>query len=120
MEPQWQVGFISEKVYLEFLELPVEIRAKVLRIVSIIENEGLSGIGMPYVRYVRDKIWEIRAKGNKVIGRSLYVAVHKKRIVILRSFIKKTESTPLDEVELALKRWKEHEGDIGDDFYSVR
>ena len=119
MGKQWQVGFIAEFVYEEFMKLPKEIRSKVYWIADLIEKEGLEEIGMPYIRHIQGKLWEIRAKGRNVAGRSLYVAAQGKRVIILRSFVKKTEETPLEEIELSLKRLKECEGGLSDGFHSV-
>ena len=119
MEEQWQIGFISEFVYKEFMALPKEIKSKIYRILHLIKEEGLEEIGMPYIRHVRGKLWEVRATGRNVIARSLYVTVRGKRVVILRSFIKKTEETPPEEIQISLKRLKEYEGGLDNGFYSV-
>jgi len=49
----------------------------------------------------------IRAKGQEGIGRSLYCMMKGQEIVILHSFIKKTQKTPKKELDLAKKRMKE-------------
>lgn len=46
-------------------------------------------------------------KGKAGIARALYVAANEQRVVILRAFIKKTEKTPTNEIDLALRRAKE-------------
>ena len=50
-------------------------------------------------------------KGKDLISRALYVTAHKKRVVIVRVFIKKTEKTPREEIELALERAKKVKND---------
>jgi phage-related protein len=52
-------------------------------------------------------LFEIRAKGREGIGRSLFCSVEGPEIVILHSFIKKTNKTPKHDLDLALKRMKE-------------
>ncbi|UAA39137.1 type II toxin-antitoxin system RelE/ParE family toxin [Paraneptunicella aestuarii] len=37
----------------------------------------------------------------------MYITAHKKRIIVLRAFIKKTQKTPRKEIKLALERAKE-------------
>jgi len=54
-----------------------------------------------------DKLWEIRASGRDGISRGIYVAVKDRRIVVLRIFIKKTEKTPSQEIDLAKQRARE-------------
>jgi phage-related protein len=45
--------------------------------------------------------------GRDGIARALYVTVTGRRIVVLRAFVKKTQKTPRQEIELALARAKE-------------
>ena len=52
-------------------------------------------------------LFEIRAKGKEGIGRSFYCTLKGKEIVILHSFIKKSQKTPKRELDLAKKRMKE-------------
>jgi phage-related protein len=47
---------------------------------------------------------EFRAAGRDGIGRSLSVATTGRRVVILRTFIKKTQKTLRAEIESAFKR----------------
>ena len=104
---EWTVEFLDDDVEQEFLSLPADIRARLIRISSLIEEHGLSNVGMPYVRHLEGKLWEMRAKGKDGIGRSLYVTASGKRVVVLRAFQKKTQKTPRREIQLALKRAKE-------------
>jgi len=52
-------------------------------------------------------LFEIRAKGREGIGRALFCTVKCLEIVILHSFIKKTQRTPKKELEKARRRMKE-------------
>jgi phage-related protein len=52
-------------------------------------------------------LFEIRAKSQEGIGRSLFCMLKGKEIIILNSFVKKTQKTPKKELELAKKRMKE-------------
>ena len=83
--------------------------AVTLRIIDLIETNGLEKTGMPYVRHLEGKLWEIRAKGKDGIARSLYVTASGKRIVIVRCFVKKTQKTPDKELKIARQRAKEVE-----------
>ena len=96
-------GMVEE----EFHALPVDLKASILRIATLIRENGLEKTGMPYVRHLQDKLWEMRGKGKDGIARSIYVAVAGHRVVIVRSFVKKTQQTPKDEIKIALKRAKE-------------
>ena len=96
-------GMVEE----EFHALPVDLKASILRIATLIRENGLEKTGMPYVRHLQDKLWEMRGKGKDGIARSIYVAVAGPRVGIVRSFVKKTQQTPKDEIKIALKRAKE-------------
>ena len=91
------------------MALPKSLIAVTLRIVDLIEKNGLEKTGMPYVRHLEGKLWEIRAKGKDGIARSLYVTASGKRIVIVRCFVKKSRKTPDKELKIAIQRAKEVE-----------
>jgi len=103
----WQVEFLNKVAQAEVDELPVDIRARFARIVGLIESHGLERVGEPHVKHLEGKLWEMRMKGRDGIARSLYVTATGKRVVVLRSFVKKTQKTPRREIELALDRAKE-------------
>lgn len=109
MKTGWAAEFLSKTVEDEFLALPKDMQARFIRIIELIELHGLENLGMPYLRHLDGKLWEMRAKGKAGISRSLYVAVKGRRVVILRVFVKKTQQTPRSEIELALSRLKEIE-----------
>jgi len=101
------VEFLDDRVEVEFFALPVDVQASIVRVADLIRKYGLENVGMPYVRHVQGKIWEMRGRGQDGIARSLYVTAHERRVIILRSFVKKTPRTPGNEVKVALKRAKE-------------
>ena len=105
----WTVEFLSENVEDEFDELPLDMKAKFEQIAHLISEHGLRNVGMPYVRHLQDKLWEMRLKGRDGISRALYVTALEERVVVVRVFIKKTQKTPPREIRLALKRAKEIE-----------
>ena len=76
----------------------------------MIEEFGLS-LGMPYTSKVEKGLFEIRAKGVEGIGRSFFYTTKDKEIVILHSFIKKTQKIPLKEIKIARKRLKEYKNE---------
>ncbi len=103
----WTVETLNATVDAELAVLPSDMRARLVRIVELIEAVGLPSVKEPHVRHIRGPLWEIRLKGTAGIARALYVTAREQRVVILRAFIKKTEKTPPGEIELALQRMKE-------------
>jgi phage-related protein len=64
-------------------------------------------IGMPLVRSLKDGLWEVRSNlPSQKIAR-LILCFHQKMLVVLHGFIKKTQKTPAEELELAKRRLKE-------------
>lgn len=103
----WKVEFIDDNARDEVACLAIDLRLKFARIVDLIENFGLDKIHEPYSKHIEGKIWELRLIGKNGIARSLYVTASGKRVVVLRTFIKKTQKTPRSEIEYALKRARE-------------
>jgi len=103
----WSVEFLNEQVEAEFLDLPRDMQARLVRISELIESHGLDHVGMPHVRHLEGKLWEMRAKGRSGISRGIYVAVAERRVVIVRIFVKKTQKIHRGEIRLARERLKE-------------
>lgn len=83
------------------------IFAKFERIVALIQAKGLEQVREPYVKHLEGRLWEMRMSGRDGIARSIYVTASGRRIVILHSFVKKTDKTPRACVAIARARAKE-------------
>lgn len=64
MKRAWTVEFLNDAVEGEFLAVPKDLQARLVRITDLIESYGLENLGMPHVRHLQDKLWEIRGKGK--------------------------------------------------------
>ncbi len=102
----WKITFFNNKVEEEALSLPDGILANLLHIFEMIEEFG-PAIGKPHTAPMGEGLFEIRAKGLEGIGRVLFCILKSKEIVVLHSFIKKTQKTPKKELAKARKRQKE-------------
>ena len=60
-------------------------------------------LGMPLVRKITGDIWEVRTNLPTRIARVLF-CVKAGKMVLLHGFIKKTQATPQQEIDLALSR----------------
>jgi phage-related protein len=103
----WTVEY-DRRAAAEVGEWPADMRARLQRIIELVETRGPQAVGMPHVRYVEGKVWEMRPKGRDGIGRALYFAATGRRIVILHAFVKKTETTPRREIRTAMERLADH------------
>ena len=108
MTTSWTIHFVNKVAEEEILELAPDLQAKFLHISDLLINFGPHQIGLPHVRPLEKKLWELRLKGKDNIARSIYVLASQRRIVILHTFIKKTEKTPQKALEIARKRMKEN------------
>lgn len=85
----------------DFLKsLDIKMRAKMLRTISILQNNGYE-LREPYSKHLTDGIFELRAKVGTDISRVLYFFVIGRKIILTNGFIKKTQKTPQEEIERA-------------------
>lgn len=88
----------------ELLALPTDMKARFLHIAEMLEEFGPQRVGMPHIRPLESKLWEMRMKGRDGIARAVYAAVQGRRLLVLHVFVKKTQTTPRAAIATALKR----------------
>lgn len=87
----------------EFLEgLPMKFRAKIHRDILLLGEYGTELRGKA-TRSLEDGIFEVRTEQSTNIARVLYFFVVGKKIVLTNGFVKKTQKTPQNEIDLAKK-----------------
>jgi len=64
-------------------------------------------LGLPYTDAFGSGLFELRLKGADGIARVFFCMMVEQEIVMLHSFIKKTQKTPEKELKLAKQRMKE-------------
>lgn len=60
----------------------------------------------PLSKFLGDGLWELRVKSGNNILRIIYIFLKGKKIILLHGFIKKTQKTPVRELDIAKKRAK--------------
>ena len=103
----WSIVYVNALAKAEVDGLPRHLRASFERIIAMIRSHGLERMREPYVKPLGGKLWEMRLKGKDGIARSLYVTAAGRRVVVLRTFVKKSQKAPPREIKLALERAKE-------------
>ena len=88
----------------ELLALPSDMKARFLHIAEMLEELGPQRVGLPHIRPLESKLWEMRMQGRDGIARAVYAAVQGRRLLVLHVFVKKTQTTPRAAIEMALKR----------------
>jgi phage-related protein len=103
---RWTVEVI-DAAERELKSLPGDIQARFLHVAEMLEEAGPANVGMPYVRPLGGKLWEMRLRGRDGIARAIYFASTGRRLTVVRVFVKKTPATPRREIDLALQRMSE-------------
>ncbi len=103
---KWSILIHPEAVE-ELNSLPVDMRAKLTRLLEIIEEVGPLSLREPHVKNLGQKLWELRLSGKDGISRVIYVTLSERKVELLHAFIKKTQKTPQAAINCALKRLKE-------------
>jgi phage-related protein len=88
----------------ELLALPADMRARFLRVAEMLQDFGPQQVGLPHIRPLEGKLWEMRMQGRDGIARAVYAAVQGRRLLVLHVFVKKTQTTPRAALDTARKR----------------
>ena len=102
----WQITYYNERVQRDVWAMPAGIVADYLRLTEAMELYG-ADLRMPHSRAMGGGLFELRPKGPEGIGRVFYCTQVGKTIVVLHSFVKKTQETPDAEMRVARKRLKD-------------
>ena len=93
----------------ELLALPADMQARFLHIAELLQDCGPQRVGLPHIRPLESKLWEMRMQGRDGIARAVYAAVQGRRLLVLHVFLKKTQTTPRKAIETALNRLEAQE-----------
>jgi len=102
----YRIEYCSEGVEEEVLALPDTLAARYIVPTRRMTAVG-ANLGAPHTDSFGDGPFELRLKGADGIARVFFCTLVGRRVVMLHSFIKKTQKTPLRELEVARKRMKE-------------
>jgi phage-related protein len=102
----WEIEYYNEKVLKNILSMPDDMVARFNNYAELMEQHG-PALGMPHSKAMGKSLFELRVKGESGISRIFYCTIKGERVIILHSFIKKTQKTPIKEIDTARKRQKE-------------
>ncbi|MDZ4856997.1 MAG: type II toxin-antitoxin system RelE/ParE family toxin [Nitrospirota bacterium] len=102
----YTIVYYSDAVQAEILDLPDTLAARYIVLTRRMIVLG-PNLGAPHTKAFGDGLFELRLKGAEGIARVFFCTLVAKRIVMLHSFIKKSDKTPLREREMAEARMKE-------------
>ena len=102
----WEIAYYSEALQEDIAAFPAGIQARFIHLTDRMRIYG-ANLGMPHTKAMKNGLFELRMKSKEGIGRVFYCTLVGKRIVMLHSFIKKSQKTPSSELKLAVSRMKE-------------
>ena len=103
---KWAVETVSA-VDAEIEALPVKLRARLIRLLEMVENVGLEVLREPHVKHLDGNLWELRVRAEEGIARGIYVTAAQRRVVVLHVFAKKSRKTPRRALATARERMKQ-------------
>ena len=101
----YSITYYSHEVQEEIMGLPVTLQARYIGLTSRMIEYG-PNLGLPHTNAFGGGLFELRIKGVEGIARVFFCTMVKQEIVMLHSFIKKTQKTPERELKVAKLRMK--------------
>lgn len=102
----YSISYYSDAVQNQMVDLPDTLAARYIvltrRMIALGPN-----LGEPHTKAFGEGFFELRLKGTEGIARVFFCTLVGRRIVMLHSFIKKSDRTPLRERKVAELRMKE-------------
>lgn len=93
--------------YRQFMEgLNVKERQKVHYILSLLQTEDR--LPLKFIKHIRDGLYELRISWNSNIYRLFFIFDDGQIVVLFNGFQKKTQKTPSQEINKALKIKEEY------------
>lgn len=102
----YTIRYYSSEVLEQIFVLPVSLRARYIALTQRIIEYG-PHLGLPHTDSFGGGLFELRLKGVEGIARVFFCSLVGGEIVMLHSFIKKSQKTPDRELKLAKLRMRE-------------
>lgn len=96
----------------EFMDLlDYKTRAKLLKIINYIKKYGVNSVPKYTKKLTGTNLWELRTLG-KINARIIYFTSRNNTIILLHGFIKKSQKTPKNDIEIAKNRLRQYKDSI--------
>ncbi len=102
----YSILYYNEQVQEGIMNLPATLQARYIGLTNRMIVYG-PNLGLPHTDSFGSGLFELRLKGAEGIARVFFCTLVKQEIVMLHSFIKKTQKTPGKELKIAKERMKE-------------
>ncbi len=100
---KWDISYYSDKIFQGISCLPKRLLARYVAITDRMVEHG-PDIGMPHTKALGTGLFEMRLKSQEGIARVFYCLQQHNIILILHSFVKRSQATPTKELTVARKR----------------
>lgn len=103
---EWQIIYYNENIEQEILNLPDGLLARYFHLTDLMIEFG-SNLGLPHTKAIDKGLFELRVKSKEGIARVFFCTKIGKKIVMLHSYIKKSQKIPKRELKIAISRMQE-------------
>ena len=103
---KWQISYYSQKLEKEILNLPDGLLARYLRLTDLMLEFG-SNLGLPHTKAIENSFFELRVKSKEGIARVFFCTKVGKKIIMLHSYVKKSQKIPKKEIKTVKLRMSE-------------
>ncbi|MCA1841538.1 MAG: type II toxin-antitoxin system RelE/ParE family toxin [Actinobacteria bacterium] len=86
-----------------------ELLTKVIHDLELLREFGLELLGQDRVKKITEEVFELRTKRGSDINRILFGTRNERILLLATSFVKKSQRTPKEKIEVALRRLAEWE-----------
>ena len=91
----------------EFLDsVNPKMRSKIYGLLAILQEKG-NELREPYSKHLDDGIFELRCKFGSDITRVLHFFYYEGKIILTNAFVKKSQKTPKEQIQIAKDRRKD-------------
>ena len=102
----YTIRYYSPDVLEQIFDLPISLQARYIALTQRMIEYG-PHLGLPHTDSFGGGLFELRLKGIEGIARVFFCTVVEREIVMLHSFVKKSQKTPDKELRLAKLRMRE-------------
>lgn len=103
---EWQILYYNRNLEQEILNLPDGLLARYFHLTDLMIEFG-SNLGLPHTKAIDKGLFELRIKSKEGIARVFFCTKRGKKIIILHSYIKKSQKIPKRELKSAISRMNE-------------
>jgi len=103
---KWRILYYNGNLEQEILNLPDGLLARYFHLTDLMIEFG-SNLGLPHTKAIDKGLFELRIKSKEGIARVFFCTKIGKKIIILHSYIKKSQKIPKRELKIAISRMNE-------------